>query len=140
MNHKEIENYFTTDNPRKVSTLTDDAPQWLRDVVYELHTGLPSDELYSMVHKVAESLAEYDELNEDTAYEIADSLVEFRTLAVWQWAISGEGSEMVNEYLSDIGSVTIDDMADLTQVFMSANTMAYERIASALIYAAMDEE
>lgn len=140
MNHNEIGSYFTTGNSRNVSALTDSAPQWLQDVVYELHVGPPSDELYAMIHAVADSLSEYDELNEDVAFEIGDSLAEYRTHALWQWASSTEGVGMVNEYLSEIGSINVSDMSDMTQMFIAANAMAYTRIASALIYAILENE
>jgi hypothetical protein len=70
-----LTDYFqrkTRDDGTTFYTLTDDAPEWLRDAVYEAHDSeLPNDWRYDICHSIINELGDgYD------PDEIADGLVD----------------------------------------------------------------
>lgn len=82
--------YFTRENPRKVVSLKDDAPQWVLDCVRECHQGaMPCDWVYEQcasAFEFAESdIKHYDSI-EDAIHEYADREVDVDTQSLYQWA------------------------------------------------------
>lgn len=74
--------YWANDNPRKVWTLTDEAPEWLQDAVYEAHQGtLPCDWIYEECKAAFDAELE----DEDAVHEHADSRVDIYTKNLAQW-------------------------------------------------------
>lgn len=66
--------------------LTDDAPDWLHDAVYEAHDGeLPNDWRYAQCYGIVEYLDQSDNPATDGDFEYADTAVEPYTYELLQW-------------------------------------------------------
>lgn len=77
--------YFTTENPRKIVTLIDDAPQWLKDAVRDAHQGdMPNDWIYAECAAAFDAIEEG--LDEDNLHSHVDSQVDIYTKNLFQWA------------------------------------------------------
>jgi len=85
--------YFTTDRRDDGTTftlLTDDAPIWLADAIYEAHDGeLPNDWRYAIAARIVDLLDEAQadgiDWGDDLITQVADDLVEWRTSRLFQW-------------------------------------------------------
>lgn len=78
-----------TRTERSFSTLTDQAPLWLKTAVREAHQGkLPDDWVYGICRQVCEELIAHADgpPDSDQIHEFADSLVEVYTSEVYDWA------------------------------------------------------
>lgn len=108
----ELTSYFqrkTRDDGSTFVTLTDDAPEWLRDAVYAAHDGeMPNDWRYSMCESIVDALADYGYPTDDDAGEwgeIADSHVEVYNHQLAQWlADNVEREQYVSAWHDDYGS------------------------------------
>lgn len=85
--------FFTTENPRKVWILVDDAPEWLKDAVREAHQGdMPNDWIYSEIRDVCQAIDDGDlglddcgDPDHDKIHEYADGAVDIYTKGLYQW-------------------------------------------------------
>lgn len=73
----------------RVVTLTDAAPQWLRDAVHEAHGGgsdLPCDWIYGECAAACQRIDDGVDDDEDWIHEHADSRVDVYTRDLYAWA------------------------------------------------------
>jgi hypothetical protein len=58
----------------------------LYDTVRELHSGmLPNDWIFMNAYHILNSLSDYENINDDTAHEVADSLVDIYNHDLIEW-------------------------------------------------------
>ena len=74
------------DNGETFVCFTDDAPEWLRDVVRDLHSNsFPSDWIYCAAKAAVEQI-ESEGYDSDNAHEWADGMVDIYTRDLYQFA------------------------------------------------------
>ena len=92
--------YFTTskrDNGQELTHLREDAPQELRDSIYEAHgNALPSDWIYATYRAILEKITEYDESTDPD--EIVESVTDIYTHDLCTWLAE---SNYNIQYLTD---------------------------------------
>lgn len=81
---------FTTDNPRAVWSLKDNAPEWMTDAMHDAHTDgrLPDDWIYENARHIVEDIAGCESADDVDTCEIADSYVDIYTASLTQWLAS----------------------------------------------------
>lgn len=81
-----LASYFTTENPRKVVCLSEDAPTWLKAAVYKAHNGdAPNDWIYAECQAAACAIDE-GSLKDDDNDAHAEAQVDIYTKDLYQWA------------------------------------------------------
>lgn len=126
---------FTTDNPRKVWSLVDGAPEWMRDAIREAHFDgrLPDDWIYEHAKLIVGELADRDEVDGDDQHEICDSLVDIYTSSLCSWiGDNARNAALVDEAQRE-GLLAPD--ATLDQRIQAAQYMALTYIWGALVSA-----
>jgi len=105
---RDLAEAFTTDNPRKVWALRDDAPQWMEEAIHDAHNAIgltmPDDWAYATLANIADELASraMDTVDiRDDLHEIADSLVDIYTSELTAWL-----------HTCPVAAACIDDAAD----------------------------
>ena len=123
---------FTTENPRRVVTLSSAAPDGLLDVIRdEGHDGaraLPCDWTYSAFRDACSALAEYGDPDEDTVVECADGLVDVydHDRLAWMTAYHGAAEACDDARRDYPGGDTIETIG-------YAQCRVYQAICSALL-------
>lgn len=126
---------FSRDNPRKVWALADDAPEWMRNAIYDAHFDgrLPDDWIYEHARAIVSDLSGRESVDSDTEHEICDGLVDVYTSALTSWlAAHNCNARLVDEAQAE-GLVAED--ATLAQRIAAAQYLALTRIYGALVYA-----
>jgi hypothetical protein len=116
----------TRDNGETFVALTDDAPEWLRDAVYDAHGGLlPDDWTYAACSNLLDLLAECDDVDADPYF---DDDVDVYTSDLLDWARS---------HTSDIDDVLAEWRPDtLCDAIMIAQALELGRILRIIRHAA----
>lgn len=114
-----MSNYFEKSADGSITILTQDAPESLKKAIYEMHNDgeiLPSDWIYEKAQAIADSFDDYDEIDEDTCFEIANSHVDVMTKDLIEWSMSHKGQWAMDEYFEEYGPETIGSTNDWEQV------------------------
>lgn len=130
---------FTQDNPRKVWSLRDDAPQWMTDAIREAHFDgrLPDDWIFEHARLIVGELADREDPGGDDHHEICDGLVDIYTSALCSWiGDNARNASLVDEAQSE-GLLAPD--ATLDQRIQAAQYIALTYICGAL-QSALDEQ
>ena len=102
--------YKKRDNGETFTCLKDNAPQWLRDGIQDIHGGdiFPNDWRYSKINRVFEAFCQYDDVDKWVDYigEIADSLVDIYNHDCLAW-VTNANIEDVNDAMEMIGEYDI---------------------------------
>jgi hypothetical protein len=126
---------FTRDNPRKVWTLVDSAPEWMRAAMHDAHFDgrLADDWIYEHARMIVDALSERESVDVDEQHAICDGLVDIYTSALCSWlGDNARNAALVDEAQSE-GLVAPD--ATLEQRLQSAQYMALTYIVGALVSA-----
>jgi hypothetical protein len=112
-------------------TLTEDAPEWLRDAVYETHDGtLPCDWVYAECRDAFES----DDTDE---HEYADSATEVYTGKLFAWAAEHYGTGFFSQAEED--AAELGEGGTISEQLTRIQYCAILNIAR-VMFAARDEE
>lgn len=132
----DLSNAFTRDNPRKVYTLKDGSPEWMRDAIFEAHAAidsrLPDDWIYEAVVSLASNYNVYDDADtcRDAENEICDGSVDIYTNDLTSWLANHLGNvALCDEAAEEFGL----ESGDLDQRIRLGQLLAYQRISAALI-------
>jgi len=90
--------WLTRDDGSRIVVKKDSAPDWLADMVYELHDGLlllPDDWTYEQIYNALGMLSDGEDPEE--AYFEGDTL----TSSLFNWAKGN--SSLVDDYIRDVG-------------------------------------
>jgi hypothetical protein len=147
---REFYRAFATENPRKVVSLVDTCEPWMRDAIYDAHTALdgrmPDDWTYEACREIVSALEELDDVNEDTAYEIADANTDNATADLTTWLASHVGNvALVDQAIEDFGLLEMfadarrakrgADRPSLVSMIASGQLHAYRTLTESLINA-----
>jgi hypothetical protein len=78
----------TREDGTSYTTLTDESPEWMRDVVYDAHAGMfPDDHRYDLIAAAVEHIADRADWD-DSQHEFADSQVSVYDHDVVEWFAS----------------------------------------------------
>ena len=122
------------DNGDKFVCLTDGSPEWMKDIVRECHGGmLPDDTKYGMIQECADGLADYDSMDSDNAFEIADGLVDVYNADRSRWLASNVCRAAYIDDAQDDGLLAED--ADTFTRLGVGQFMEYQEILYTLIQA-----
>lgn len=129
--------FFTTAKSGHV-TLTDNAPEWLRDAVYDAHGDmLPNDWVFDIC---MDAVSSYDsgDLTEESVFSWADSRVDVYTKELFQWAadfcLSGLYSDAESKVRDDCSSRR-DGWLNPSDAFMRIQCYVLESIAQTMLAA-----
>lgn len=102
------------DSGESFTTTKDDAPQWVRDLVYAAHGDfLPEDWRYDCIHSalshIADSGADDADDLDDAGHEFADGHVDVYTGARLQWLASNlNRPAYVDDAVDEMGAADLD--------------------------------
>ncbi len=104
---------FTTrkrDDGDQFTTLDNDAPDWMTDVVREAHGDmLPDDWRYKMISECADALAERDPSDwQEEDFEICDGLVDVYHSELLDWLSSHNGRSAFIDEAREEGLIADD--------------------------------
>jgi len=114
-------------------TLTNDAPDWLREVVYEMHDDEgPNDWRYETAAYLWDQLADRDPSElDDAIHEVSDGLVDVYTSGLTAWLHDVPSRvQYLSDYLADYGP---ND--DAVAILMGGQYLAIAQMASLLVEA-----
>lgn len=126
----------TRDNGETFTTLTDDAPEWLRDAILEAHDDeLPNDWRYETCESIVGALEDGAEPE-----EIADSLVDVYTGPLFQWLADyiGRGAYCDEALESGLAGGTSGD--GLEAIVRAGQYLAIETMARGLAEAIAEHQ
>jgi len=125
------------DNGEGFYTLTDDAPEWLRDAVMAAHgEESPNDWRYDMCDSIADRIDDIgDALTDDDAHEIADGLVDIWNAGRTAW-LAGDLSRAT--YVDDAVSECIGDGSSIIDMIGVGQYLCLRDMASVLIAAQLE--
>lgn len=116
------------DNEAAYSPWTKDE---VSDFVREMHEGdLPNDWVFEAIAAVADNLSNYDDPDDDAAYEVADSLVDVYSADLFRWL--GDNSRLAERYIAE-ATDNFGHHSDLTRLVGLGQFVAYGRYAQALL-------
>lgn len=126
------------DDNSSIWVLKDDAPEWMTDVMYEVHdagASLPNDTVYDLAHDCVNAIAELDEdADEEEATDAINEIEpEYRTWQLFLWA--AEWSEYIDELGEEFGGTMIKSSSDLFDMFRMAQMLHIEHIGGLLVEA-----
>lgn len=109
--------------------LADDRPDWVYDMVYDLHGGmLPDDWTFQVISQLWDAIHEYDDLDDarDNSGEIADACTEYRTWHLLEWAKSN--LDLVDDALDEHDPSADEGIASIIQraMFIKLDGMVHQ--------------
>lgn len=134
---------FTTrkrDDGDQFTTLRDDAPDWMSDVVREAHGDMmPDDWRYKMISECADALTGYDPSDwQDSDFEICDGLVDVMNGELLDW-LSSHGARPVYIDEAREEGLIADDTDEMNRIQIG-QFMEYREVLNALIAEFGDDE
>ena len=130
----ELSNAFTRDNPRKVYSLAEGSPEWMRDLIYAAHDGrMPDDWIYQAVYEIACNLNCYDDPDEcrDAEHEICDGLVDVYTSDLTRWlGLHSSNVSLCDEAAEEFG---LEAHNDIEHRIRMGQFLAYRRVLAAVV-------
>lgn len=117
----------TRDNGDSFVCLRDDALEWMRDVCFDAHEGMPEDWRYFFIRDAVEALEESEAESADDAPGAEEYLPEtFMTRDALRWlSESNCATDAVDAYAEECG-VSLADSGGIVRLILGA--MQWERI------------
>lgn len=104
----------TRDDGERFTTSKDDAPEWVKDLVYTAHGDFPPEDwrydcIHSALSHIADSGADDADDLDDAAHEFADGHVDVYTGARLQWLASNlDRPGYVDDAVAQMGAADLD--------------------------------
>lgn len=139
--HDHFERRQRGDTDEWFYTLKDDAPEWLREAVYDAHNDeMPNDWVYDHLDTFARHIdsLDADADLEDISHEMADGNVDIYTHDLNRWYADNLGRSEWVEQAREEGLIDAD--ADITARFSAGQYLQLRFIADTLVQAVIDNE